>query len=112
GGTPLIFATVRGHIQVVSLLLENGANTEAKDFEDQTAIFCAITAERDGILDLLLSWGADTNVTRNGETSLFFAIRKANVEAVDLLVRHGASISTKNESGKLPLQYARDLKDV
>ncbi|KAF3808513.1 Vegetative incompatibility protein HET-E-1 [Colletotrichum gloeosporioides] len=108
GGTPLAFASTCGHRQVVALLLEKGANLEAKDFESQTPIFHAIHARRGEILQLLLSRGADVNVTQNGETPLFYAIRYTEVEAVDLLVKHGARISTENKFGKLPLQYAQD----
>ncbi|KAF5516576.1 Vegetative incompatibility protein HET-E-1 [Colletotrichum siamense] len=110
GRTPLAFAARNGHHQVVGSLLKKGANIEAKDFGSQTPIFHAIHAKRGTALQLLLSWGADINAVQSGETCLFYAIRQANVEAVDLLVRHGARISTKNKSGYLPLQYARDQR--
>lgn len=111
GRTPIACATTYGHHRAVSLLLEKGANIEAKDFENRTAVSHAIHARSDEILELLLSWGADTNVAHSGETPLFYAIRHTNVEAVDLLLRHGARISTKNKFGKFPLQYARDQNE-
>ncbi|KAF4852534.1 Vegetative incompatibility protein HET-E-1 [Colletotrichum siamense] len=108
GGTPLAFAVMCGHRRVVALLLEKGANLEAKDFESKTTIFHAIHARHNEILQLLLSCGADANAAQSEETPLLYAIRHTNVEAVDLLLKHGARISMKHKSGKLPLQYAQD----
>ncbi|KAF4887733.1 Vegetative incompatibility protein HET-E-1 [Colletotrichum fructicola] len=111
GTTPLVFSITHGHHKVVSLLLEKGADIEAKDFERRPPIFHAIYARRSEILQLLLTWGANTSAAHDGETPLSYAMRLSNTEAVDRLVKHEPSVWTKNRFGKLPLQYARYEND-
>ena len=44
--TPLLIAASTGHTAVVKLLLERGANLEAKNKQDKTAIFLATEENR------------------------------------------------------------------
>lgn len=48
--TPLLVAASEGHKQVVTLLLEKGANLKATDRHDKTAIFLAAEENRVDIL--------------------------------------------------------------
>ena len=70
GGTPLIVASVLGHTEVARVLIEAGADIEAKNNEQttplcNTAFFChPETVER------LLKHGANVNTTDKNDTSL------------------------------------------
>jgi len=53
GFTPLHLAADRGHLGVVSLLLQNGADPSIKDSDEQTAIELARCAEHSEIVQML-----------------------------------------------------------
>ena len=53
GQTPLHMAAGGGHSAVVQLLLESGADVNAKDRRDQTALDLAQKAGHDEIVELL-----------------------------------------------------------
>ena len=56
---PLHMATNNSNKEMISLLLENGADIEAKDHDGFTAIFHAIDSESLEMVKLLIERGAD-----------------------------------------------------
>ncbi|KAG8810186.1 hypothetical protein FRC17_003058, partial [Serendipita sp. 399] len=56
GSTPLHFAAAMGHMGVVKLLLENGANPSARDVEKLTPEMLARTLEKRAVADFLRDW--------------------------------------------------------
>ena len=58
GRTPLIFAAMNGHTEIVKILLEKGAEVEAKDMEGWTALRYALAYEYEEIIELLVRAGA------------------------------------------------------
>ena len=65
GFTALIWAATRGHLAVAALLLENGADVDAKSERDrdQTALLVAAQQGYLDVVELLLENGADVNAT-------------------------------------------------
>ncbi|KAI0270169.1 ankyrin repeat-containing domain protein [Russula aff. rugulosa BPL654] len=59
GGTPLHVASACGAPEVVRLLLEHGADIEAKDKNGKTALQEAAENERDKVVELLREHGAE-----------------------------------------------------
>jgi ankyrin repeat protein len=57
--TALLLACDRGYEKIVSILLENHANTEIKTKEDWTALHYAACNGYDSIVKLLLAHGAN-----------------------------------------------------
>jgi ankyrin repeat protein len=56
--TPLLWAAKNGQIEVVKLLLEKGANSEAKDKSDRTALMLAVANGKTDVAALLREKGA------------------------------------------------------
>lgn len=57
--TPLHLAARRGSVAVAEVLLNAGAEIEAKDAKGETPLRRAVNCGQEGMVRLLLSWGAD-----------------------------------------------------
>ena len=90
GGTALHAAVEGGNAEVVSLLLERGADPLTSDYFDGTALHHAILTNDVEIIRLLLEHGADPSEEDGGMQLLHFAIIGNEVEIVRLLLEHGA----------------------
>lgn len=92
-------------LAVARLLVERGARVNARQ-RDQGWTALTITLNRPNpSLDLvryLLLKGADPNLAMNdGETPLHFAVRSKNVQLVDILLSHGASVSARTNDREI-----------
>ena len=102
GLTSLQIACARGHLDVVRLLLDRGANIEAAG--GNTGQTSLIMASEDGILDVvkeLLDRGANIEAAENrhGLNSLMMASWRGKLNVVKELVDRGANIFAKNAGG-------------
>lgn len=61
GYSALLWAAIRGHLDIISFLLSSGADIEAKDCFGQTAVYFACVNLHDEITALLLDCGADAS---------------------------------------------------
>lgn len=74
GATALMLASFANQTGVMELLIENGANLEAKNRDNDTALIWALYNERAEAAMLLLDYGADVNVVNNmGKTPFDYA---------------------------------------
>ncbi|KAF3201204.1 hypothetical protein TWF191_003464 [Orbilia oligospora] len=92
GATPLSGAVIRGHGTVVKLLLENGANIEAKGYYNDTPLHLAVERKHEAIVGLLVNSGADIEAMSDFGTPLAFAVNEGNRSMVSLLIENGADI--------------------
>jgi ankyrin repeat protein len=96
-GTPLVLACEEASVEIVNLLLENGAH-------DSTAI---IKAKNMQIIDRLLQHGADINAADSkGNTLLHSACNSYSDHQVDMvtkLIELGANSNARNKDGETPL---------
>jgi ankyrin repeat protein len=104
-------AAVGGSTEIVDLLLEKGANIDATNSSDQSALWwAAVPLRRAKMVAFLLSRGANPNiVASNGETPLQRISGNSNPEWIEiarLLLEGGASPNFATTRGDLPLHLA------
>ncbi len=106
-GTPLHWAVLGGHPDMVALLLESGAPPNAKDGAGDTALGLATWRGDRESVSLLLSHGADPNARgEGGITALHIAARLGYADMVELLLSHGADMDLGDREGDAALHEA------
>lgn len=114
--TPLMFAAANGHMDVVRVLLEGGADVSAASEKHKVdggggnqAIHHAVRNNHVEVAKVLLDAGADPNAQGNhGYTPLIWAIGEMNVAAVRLILERGgqANLKIKRNGYEPPLYCA------
>jgi len=87
----LINAAHCGRKDVVELLLNNGADVNAKSNDGWSALTYAARNGRKDVVELLLNAGTDINAKDNyGWSALMYAVAYGHKDVVELLKRYGA----------------------
>lgn len=111
--TPLDYAVKGGKVEVVKLLISEGAevNTGAKGIP---ALIYAVRSGDTEIAEFLLDNGADPNAVsgRGGMTALHMAVVRRNKEMVQLLIENGADVNAKGLGGMTALDVAKIVKNT
>lgn len=90
--TPLHFASMHNHAEVVQLLLGANANANAADEDEWTPLHYVSEYGYTEIVRLLLEAGADTNASNDyGDTPLIQASRRGHLQVVQLFIGHEAA---------------------
>lgn len=98
-----------GWESTIRLLLERGANKEAKFFDGMSALFGAVVEDNGALVRLLLQEGADVNaMADDGETALFGAASYGNVSMVKLLMDEGTEFFIRNKFGGIASYVAAE----
>jgi ankyrin repeat protein len=106
--TPLIYAADSGHVAVVRVLLEGGANAERANANQQTDLHYAAWSEHLAVCRLLLDWGAKVDPLDTWkDTPLHEAARMGQLCVIKLLVERGADVRVKNKEGRTASDIAR-----
>jgi len=71
GGSPLNYAAFGGHVDVVRMLLERGADVGSKDSTGTAALWRAAAGGHDSVVTLLLEHGADVNTKDEGKSGVY-----------------------------------------
>jgi len=88
------------------VLIENGANVNAKDKNDCTALMYAAKNGRTGITYVLIYTGAKLDLKdNNGCTALMWAAIKGHKDIVDSLIKAGAKLDLQDKYGRTALMY-------
>lgn len=105
--TPLYIAAQEGDEKCCELLLDRGANIEARVVGGATPLIAA-SDKHESVCKLLLTRGADVNAVDNlGCTALHLAVFSDNVSVAKLLISKGAQ-QVKTKKGKqTPLDIAK-----
>jgi ankyrin repeat protein len=113
GSTALHVACRNNKVDVIRVLLENGADPNSVDDFGQTPLIELMLMENDGnvsaAIELLLEHGADINAKDDEDTTaLMYACLSKNKNAVDVLLENRADIHLRDNTGKTALQIAQD----
>jgi ankyrin repeat protein len=107
-GFPLARAAGVGSLELVEILLDAGAQVNAKDKDGRTAIFkAAYYSSNLNILAKLINAGADIHaVGNNGMTCLIEAAGAGRAENVRLLLNKGAKVNARSNLNETALIHA------
>jgi ankyrin repeat protein len=120
GCTPLLMAAIEGHVSIARMLLEAGANIEARgsrfsSFADYTPLMWAAHEVNPEMVQLLVDAGADVNAEdEDGRTVLMAAVYSGSAaahprrpEVVTILLNAGADVNERDGYGNTALTWAR-----
>jgi ankyrin repeat protein/mono/diheme cytochrome c family protein len=98
GETALAAAAGRGDDGSVELLLSKGADVNATDYRGYTPLMHAAQYDRDSpdVVRMLLAYGANANVTADGQTAASIAARRGDT-ALACLLREAAAHSAGSQ---------------
>ena len=104
GMTPLHWAAVKGHKDVVLLLLDRGADLNIACEAGATPLYDAAHEGHIDVVRLFLDRGADPNLANLiGVTALHWAVHKGHKELALLLLQKGADPNMATNQGQTPL---------
>mmetsp|Transcript_24250 Transcript_24250/g.29409 ORF Transcript_24250/g.29409 Transcript_24250/m.29409 type:complete len:457 (+) Transcript_24250:181-1551(+) len=108
GSRPLQFAAEAGYIKVVRMLLDAGADIDAKGLNHQTALHEAVIGGHESIVRMLLSKGCDVELRdyKHKYTPLHRAIVHGHQIILKLLLGSGANMEVRDGGGMTPLHIA------
>ena len=111
--TPLHFAALNNHEEVLAALLSVGANMEAQDEQGCTPLHLACKKKSQESLELLLNKGAEIMATDNRDwTPLHYASYNGHPKAVNFLLKWEADLDqlkeVKNSQGRTAFIIAKN----
>lgn len=102
--TPLMFAALRGRLDLVKKLVERGAKVNR---EGWTPLHYACSGPDEGVAAWLLEKGADIDARApNGSTPLMMAVRYAPIATAELLLTKGANVRLSHQNGNTAFDFA------
>jgi ankyrin repeat protein len=105
--TPLHYAADGGYKEIVSLLLANHADVNAKDVGGTTPLHLAAAEGHLEVVRMLLAAKADPNATDRVQiTPLLLASAAGYHQTVALLLAHHANVNAQDHAGMTPLLLA------
>jgi ankyrin repeat protein len=111
--TPLVEAARYGDAELVTTLINKGANPNSKQSDlGTTALHYMVARAELKAVEALVANGADPNARANTslETPLHWAVRyRANVLTIQLLVNHGADPTLEDWHGRTPVEYTETI---
>ena len=113
GFRPLVLATYLQQPEIATLLLEKGANINARDGAGNTALMGVVFKGDKGLTALLIDKGASINLQNySGATALIYAVSYGHHDIVRLLIEKGADQNAIDREGKTARDHAKDKQDT
>mmetsp|Transcript_6714 Transcript_6714/g.8776 ORF Transcript_6714/g.8776 Transcript_6714/m.8776 type:complete len:582 (-) Transcript_6714:1574-3319(-) len=114
GDTVLLHSIVRGNLQIVQVLLNNGANVNELNNDGTSPLILALKQpeceDRESFIQLLLENGADQAIgisaDDNGMSPLMLSAAEGNLNISRMLIKYGGDKSLKDVDGAGVMYYA------
>ena len=100
--------------ETIQIMIEHGADVNAMNKHDETALMRACTKGHIGTINILLSVGADPNVAdTDGNTCLHIALRHSySKEDLQAIIGHGAQVDATKKLDEATFEAASEKKTV
>lgn len=99
-----------GRSKVVALLLQNGAEVNARDRKGNTALIAAAERGYEGLVVLLVENKADLNARNgDGDSAILLGAKGGYEAVVEYLVKNRVDVNTPNKNGDTALLIAAQL---
>ncbi|XP_043466925.1 ankyrin-1-like [Leptopilina heterotoma] len=107
-------AAARGHLQIVDLLIKNGAEINVVDIKGRTPFYIALLQNKVEVAEFLLENGARIDIRReDGRTTLHVAIKTQNIQIVERILKKGTMVNVLDDMSRMkPIDVAASLKNI
>jgi ankyrin repeat protein len=103
----LRLAIQTGNKELVALLLDRGADSNRRNYREETPLFAALIKDDPELVRLLVEKGADLSATNSfDQTVTVTAVRIGRLEAVKLFLAKGVAVNSEDTTGKSLLFHA------
>jgi len=110
---PVLFYAIRKYasIELIEVLLEYGCDIKEIDEDGLSAVDISIKFKREDMITFCVDKGIDVNETHrpSGITPIVLASCFNNTSIVDLLLKYGAEVNSKDKNGMSAKDYAKKL---
>jgi hypothetical protein len=107
GETALMLAVLSGHRDLVSLLLQKGADVNARSALGETPLHWAAATPYTDIVEMLLNHGAKIEAQDDkGNRPLHWAAMHSRKAVAELLITKRARVVVRNKGGRSPMDLA------
>mmetsp|Transcript_19704 Transcript_19704/g.30843 ORF Transcript_19704/g.30843 Transcript_19704/m.30843 type:complete len:388 (-) Transcript_19704:136-1299(-) len=108
GYTLLHFAAREGHVECGRMILQYGANVDAKNNYGYTPLHLAALQDRIEFGKMLIEHNADMDAgDEQGDRPLHIAVREDHSQFAKMLLESGANFMLKEDLGFLPLHFSK-----
>lgn len=109
--TPLILATLNNHCKSMKLLIDSGANIEAKGKSGRTPLMHAADNQNIEPAKLLIQYGANLEIRDNWSfTTLMLAALRNDGSTIRVLLKAGADVNARTTKS-IPIGLKKDWRD-
>jgi ankyrin repeat protein len=107
--TPLMAASSKGHVEIMKILINAGANLHASSTVGNALYYDVVNAAVEAAR-LLLTHGLKTYGNNRLTTPLHTASYRCDPDMLLLLIEHGADVSAVDAHGRTALNYAAEAR--